>query len=269
MALAALTMLLAAIAISSAVLVICHQQATMPGQLLRPSGIPASIPTSLVNLMSLTPVPAVRAPGFTLTDQHGRTVTLPGLRGKAVVLAFMDSHCVNICPIVSEEFIDAYHRLWPLAGKVVFAAVNVNPYHAGRDRAGLPPDGPVTACETRPSGRHPGPRLQPPQRRHACRAGGQPQRPAPVGRLRDSGRRLDRVGTAALLTGPRQPADHLPALLPAHALGATATGRVAGAYAARMPPAGPGPEPGTLSGAFHEMAATQAPQPPIDAQNEA
>ncbi len=129
-ALAALTVLLAALAVSSAVLVIRHHRATAPGQLLRPSGIPPGIPASLVNLMSLTPVPAVRAPGFTLTDQHGRTVALSGLRGKAVVLAFMDSHCVSICPIVSEEFIDAYHRLGPLAGKVVFAAVNVNPYHA-------------------------------------------------------------------------------------------------------------------------------------------
>jgi cytochrome oxidase Cu insertion factor (SCO1/SenC/PrrC family) len=128
--LAALTVVLAAMAISSAVLVIRHNQATVPGQLLRPSGIPPDIPTSLANLMSLTPVPAVRAPGFTLTDQHGRTVALSGLRGKAVVLTFMDSHCVNICPIVSEELIDAYHRLGPLAGKVVFAAVIVNPHHA-------------------------------------------------------------------------------------------------------------------------------------------
>lgn len=69
------------------------------------------------------------APGFTLTDQTGRTMSLSGFRGKVVVLYFMDDHCTDICPIVSEEFVDAYHDLGPLAGKVVFAAVNVNPYY--------------------------------------------------------------------------------------------------------------------------------------------
>src|SRR5262249_30873457 len=39
-------------------------------------------------------------------------------------------HCTDICPIVSQEFIRAYHDLGPAAGKVVFIAVNVNQYHA-------------------------------------------------------------------------------------------------------------------------------------------
>jgi protein SCO1 len=51
------------------------------------------------------------------------------LRGKVVVLEFMDPHCTDICPIVSAEFTDAYHDLGRLAGQVVFAAVNVNQYH--------------------------------------------------------------------------------------------------------------------------------------------
>lgn len=105
-----------------------HRQAAAAG--LRPSGIPPSVSTSLANLMGLSPVPAWPAPGFTLTDQHGRTVALSAFRGKVVVLAFMDSHCTTICPLVSEEFIAAYHDLGLLAGRVVFAAVNVNPYHA-------------------------------------------------------------------------------------------------------------------------------------------
>jgi hypothetical protein len=41
----------------------------------------------------------------------------------------------------------------------------------------------------------------------------------------------------------------------------------AGDFAAQMPPAGFGPEPGTLTGAFNSMATAQAPQPPADAQN--
>jgi hypothetical protein len=71
----------------------------------RPSGIPASITDSQAGLMELSPVPDRSAPGFTLTDQDGRT--LP----------------------VSAEFVDAYRDLGRLAGQVVFAAVNVNQYH--------------------------------------------------------------------------------------------------------------------------------------------
>jgi protein SCO1 len=100
------------------------------GANLRPSGIPANISTGLANLMQISPLPGVRAPGFTLTDQDGHTMSLASLRGKVVVLEFMDPHCVDICPIVSQEFVDAYHELGPLAGKVVFAAVNVNQYYA-------------------------------------------------------------------------------------------------------------------------------------------
>jgi len=97
---------------------------------LRPSGIPPSVSTSLAELMGLSPVPVRPAPGFTLTDQHGQRLAMSAFSGKVVVLEFMDSHCTDICPLVSAEFVAAYHDLGPLANKVVFAAVNVNPYHA-------------------------------------------------------------------------------------------------------------------------------------------
>ena len=101
-----------------------------PAAQLRPSGVPSSVSTSLADLMGLTPVPVRAAPGFTLTDQHGQRLAVSAFRGKVVVLEFMDPHCTDICPLVSAEFVAAYHDLGPLAGKVVFAAVNVNPYHA-------------------------------------------------------------------------------------------------------------------------------------------
>jgi cytochrome oxidase Cu insertion factor (SCO1/SenC/PrrC family) len=132
------------VAVAAAVLVLAasaayvvariHQQ--QESQSLRPTGIPASISTSLANLMQLSPVPARAAPGFTLTDQAGRAISLASLRGHAVVLEFMDSHCVNICPIVSQEFIDAYHDLGAAAPRAVFAAVDVNPsFHRVSDVA--------------------------------------------------------------------------------------------------------------------------------------
>ena len=96
---------------------------------LRASGIPASVSTSLANLMQLSPVPVTSAPGFTLTDQGGHLMSLAGLRGQVVVLDFMDPHCTDICPIVSREFLDAYRDLGATAPRVVFLAVNVNRYH--------------------------------------------------------------------------------------------------------------------------------------------
>ena len=60
---------------------------------LRPSGIPPSVPTSLADLMGLSPVPVRSAPGFTLTDQHGQLLAMSALRGKVVVLNFWQSYC--------------------------------------------------------------------------------------------------------------------------------------------------------------------------------
>jgi cytochrome oxidase Cu insertion factor (SCO1/SenC/PrrC family) len=112
------------------VLVIAIRPHRPPAAELRPSGLPSSVSTNLAALMGLSPVPVRAAPGFTLTDQHGQLLAMSALRGKVVVLEFMDPHCTDICPLVSAEFVAAYHDLGPLAGKVVFAAVNVNRYHA-------------------------------------------------------------------------------------------------------------------------------------------
>jgi cytochrome oxidase Cu insertion factor (SCO1/SenC/PrrC family) len=105
-----------------------HHQPSQPGE-IRVSGLPASVPTSLASLMALSPVPRQPAPDFSLVDQNGRDYSLSAFRGKSVVLEFMDPHCTDICPIISEEFVDAYHDLGGDRSKVVFLAVNVNPYH--------------------------------------------------------------------------------------------------------------------------------------------
>ncbi len=96
---------------------------------LRPTGIPASVSTKLAGMMQLSPVPVAAAPGFTLTDQLGRPVSLSSFRGRPVVLTFMDSHCTDICPLVSREFINAEKDLGSAARNAVFIAVNVNQYH--------------------------------------------------------------------------------------------------------------------------------------------
>ena len=122
----ALAVILILAAAAAAIAVRWHQREDFAGQ--RPSGIPASVPDETINLMGLAPVPATAAPGFTLTDQGGRVLPLSRFRGKVVVLEFMDPHCTDICPLVSQEFLDAYHDLGRSAGEVVFAAVDVNLY---------------------------------------------------------------------------------------------------------------------------------------------
>jgi cytochrome oxidase Cu insertion factor (SCO1/SenC/PrrC family) len=125
------TVLLGALVAVPAYLIARHTKPHPPAQLPRVSGLPSTVSTKLASLMVLSPLPKTAAPGFTLTDQNGHTLSLGSLRGKAVVLQFMDPHCTDICPIVSQEYVRAYHDLGPLASKVVFAAVNVNVYHAG------------------------------------------------------------------------------------------------------------------------------------------
>lgn len=96
---------------------------------IRPSGIPADVPTALASLMGLSPDRTRQAPDFTLVDQHGQSVSLSGLRGRPVVLEFMDPHCTDICPIISQEFTRAYAELKDTRPDVAFVAVNVNQYH--------------------------------------------------------------------------------------------------------------------------------------------
>ena len=127
LAVVAAGLVLAAVAIVVTALGPHQNQPTVP----RVSGIPASVPTSLANLMSLTPVPGQAAPVFTLTDQAGHMLSLARFKGDVVVLEFMDPRCTDICPIVSKEFIDAYQDLGSAASHMVFLAVNVNAYHHG------------------------------------------------------------------------------------------------------------------------------------------
>jgi len=47
--------------------------------------------------------PGVRAPDFSLTDEHGKRVTMREYRGKPVVVTFMYSHCKDTCPVQAQQ----------------------------------------------------------------------------------------------------------------------------------------------------------------------
>jgi cytochrome oxidase Cu insertion factor (SCO1/SenC/PrrC family) len=68
-----------------------------------------------------------RAPAFTLTDQHGRTVTLASLRGKVVLLTFLDPVCTSDCPLEAQEFREAGHLLGSAGRHVELVAIVANP----------------------------------------------------------------------------------------------------------------------------------------------
>jgi protein SCO1/2 len=68
------------------------------------------------------------APDFRLTDQFGHSVTLSSLRGREVVMAFIDARCKTLCPLTSKIMYDAKtHLSASQAGQVVLVAINANP----------------------------------------------------------------------------------------------------------------------------------------------
>jgi cytochrome oxidase Cu insertion factor (SCO1/SenC/PrrC family) len=71
--------------------------------------------------------PNTPAPGFTLTSQDGRQVSLAGLRGKVVLLTFLDPVCTTDCPLIAQEMRSADTMLGAKAGNTELVAVVANP----------------------------------------------------------------------------------------------------------------------------------------------
>ena len=67
------------------------------------------------------------APGFTLTDQFGKPISLRSFRGKVVILAFNDSECTTICPLTTTAMVDAKTMLGPAASRVELLGIDANP----------------------------------------------------------------------------------------------------------------------------------------------
>jgi cytochrome oxidase Cu insertion factor (SCO1/SenC/PrrC family) len=62
----------------------------------------ATVPASAQYLPPLSQQPEV-APDFTLPDQSGESVSLASLRGREVLITFMDPQCQAQCPIMGQE----------------------------------------------------------------------------------------------------------------------------------------------------------------------
>ncbi len=78
------------------------------------------------------PAPAVlplniAAPGFVLTGQFGQRVSMADYRGKAVVIAFVDSECTTICPLTTSTLTAATDDLGTNSSRVQLLGIDANP----------------------------------------------------------------------------------------------------------------------------------------------
>jgi cytochrome oxidase Cu insertion factor (SCO1/SenC/PrrC family) len=72
-----------------------------------------------------------RAPDFRLSDQSGGPVSLASLRGRPVVLTFIDPLCRNLCPLEARVLGQAVAKL-PAAQRPAIVAVSVNQWGNAR-----------------------------------------------------------------------------------------------------------------------------------------
>jgi protein SCO1/2 len=70
------------------------------------------------------------APDFHLVDQAGRAAALSDSRGEPVVLTFLDSRCVDVCPLTAVMLRETAKALGASSGQVAFLGVNTNSFAA-------------------------------------------------------------------------------------------------------------------------------------------
>jgi len=66
------------------------------------------------------------APPIRLRDQRGRTTSLAALRGRVLLVTFMDSHCTTECPVEGHQ-LAVVQRAFPAASRPEIVVVSVNP----------------------------------------------------------------------------------------------------------------------------------------------
>lgn len=69
----------------------------------------------------------MRAPAFTLRDQNGRRISMAAQRGSYVVVAFLYTHCRDVCPLIANELNIALRELRNASHPIEVLAVSVDP----------------------------------------------------------------------------------------------------------------------------------------------
>lgn len=90
---------------------------------------PASTTNTGSNTTSMTGTDLGKkpAPGFQLTDQFGKTVSLAQFHGKPVVVTFLYTHCPDVCPLTAEHLHTSLQQLGADAKDVAILAVSTDP----------------------------------------------------------------------------------------------------------------------------------------------
>lgn len=78
-------------------------------------------------LQGLILKPAKPAPALALRNYTGEPVSLAAMRGKAVLVTFVYTHCPNVCPVIVAGLAAADRRLGAEARQLRIIAVTVDP----------------------------------------------------------------------------------------------------------------------------------------------
>lgn len=79
---------------------------------------------------------ARRAPAFRLRGEAGRPISLQALRGRPVIVTFIDPVCRNLCPLEARILNDAVASL-PRSANAAIVSVSVNPWADTRSNFAL------------------------------------------------------------------------------------------------------------------------------------
>jgi protein SCO1/2 len=74
------------------------------------------------------PPAGIELPSFSLQDERGRPVRTAGLRGKVVLITFLDAQCTEACPVIGSVVARGIDRLTPEERRhVVAVGISVDP----------------------------------------------------------------------------------------------------------------------------------------------
>jgi protein SCO1/2 len=90
-------------------------------------GSSGSSTVSRVRGQAIWPQGVRKAPEISLPDSEGKRFHLSSLRGRPVIVTFMDSHCHAECPIEGRQLAAAFRQV-PASERPVVVVVSVNPW---------------------------------------------------------------------------------------------------------------------------------------------
>lgn len=86
----------------------------------------AAVPASALHGQATWAARERAAPPFSLRDQAGRPVSRASIRGRVVLLTFLDSRCVDVCGVAGHALAEVERQL-PLSERPLLLVVGLNP----------------------------------------------------------------------------------------------------------------------------------------------